>query len=214
MSVNRADQRRLLERQSDLPGNLAKVRVVAELASLLEGSSQTLSVLDVGCAGPTPFNQWRPLFAAYRFSPVISRAADEKPFSRSSPGSGEKGFGCSNHTFAVLSDPFRPRPEELGVASSDENDRGEDKAQRARRHAVRRVVSDAGNDLFDDSKARSFEKISNGRQSELVVVRRGAIGLPSEEPLPRHPNERISRSYANVGYKDTVVLQNLLELSE
>jgi 2-polyprenyl-3-methyl-5-hydroxy-6-metoxy-1,4-benzoquinol methylase len=48
-----------------LPGNLAKVRVVRELAARLERDGAPLSVLDVGCVGVTPFNQWRYLFARY-----------------------------------------------------------------------------------------------------------------------------------------------------
>jgi SAM-dependent methyltransferase len=41
-----------------LPGNLAKVRVLCRLADRLVQRSGPLRVLDVGCAGPTPFNHW------------------------------------------------------------------------------------------------------------------------------------------------------------
>lgn len=56
---------RLFARADLLPGNLAKVRVVAELARRLDSAPDALEVLDVGCVGPTPFNQWRYLFAEY-----------------------------------------------------------------------------------------------------------------------------------------------------
>ena len=46
-----------------LSGNLAKVKIVAELLALLESRPGPLEILDVGCAGPTPFNQWRYLLA-------------------------------------------------------------------------------------------------------------------------------------------------------
>jgi SAM-dependent methyltransferase len=48
-----------------LPGNLAKVRVVCELAARLARDGSPLTVLDVGCVGVTPFNQWRYLFRRF-----------------------------------------------------------------------------------------------------------------------------------------------------
>ena len=48
-----------------LPGNLAKVRVVCELAARLQREGTPLAVLDVGCVGVTPFNQWRYLFKRF-----------------------------------------------------------------------------------------------------------------------------------------------------
>ena len=48
-----------------LPGNLAKVRVICELAARLSREDGVLSVLDVGCVGVTPFNQWRYLFGRF-----------------------------------------------------------------------------------------------------------------------------------------------------
>ena len=48
-----------------LPGNLAKVRVVLELAERLQRESGPLRVLDAGCVGVTPFNQWRYLFKRF-----------------------------------------------------------------------------------------------------------------------------------------------------
>jgi 2-polyprenyl-3-methyl-5-hydroxy-6-metoxy-1,4-benzoquinol methylase len=48
-----------------LPGNLAKVRVVCELAARLASDAAPLNVLDVGCVGVAPFNQWRYLFRRF-----------------------------------------------------------------------------------------------------------------------------------------------------
>jgi 2-polyprenyl-3-methyl-5-hydroxy-6-metoxy-1,4-benzoquinol methylase len=63
-----------------LPGNLAKVRVVCELASRLEEGGAPLSVLDAGCVGVTPFNQWRYLFKRFpgriRFTGIDVRGLD------------------------------------------------------------------------------------------------------------------------------------------
>src|SRR6185436_19403336 len=42
-----------------LPGNLAKVRALCRLAGLLAERPGAIHVLDVGCAGPTPFNHWQ-----------------------------------------------------------------------------------------------------------------------------------------------------------
>ena len=52
----------LFDHEGLLPGNLAKVRVVCELAERLRRESGPLAVLDVGCVGVAPFNQWRYLF--------------------------------------------------------------------------------------------------------------------------------------------------------
>jgi 2-polyprenyl-3-methyl-5-hydroxy-6-metoxy-1,4-benzoquinol methylase len=48
-----------------LPGNLAKVRVVCELSERLRRDPAPLTVLDVGCVGVEPFNQWRYLFRRF-----------------------------------------------------------------------------------------------------------------------------------------------------
>lgn len=55
----------LLLRPELLTGNLAKLRVVVELAERLRASERPLAVVDVGCAGPTPFNLWDPLLTAW-----------------------------------------------------------------------------------------------------------------------------------------------------
>ena len=55
----------LEDRPGLLPGNLAKVRVVCELAARLSRESGVLRVLDVGCVGVTPFNQWRYLLTRF-----------------------------------------------------------------------------------------------------------------------------------------------------
>jgi len=63
-----------------LPGNLAKVHVVLELAERLRRDPAPLRVLDVGCVGPTPFNQWRYLFKRFpgriRFTGIDVRGLD------------------------------------------------------------------------------------------------------------------------------------------
>ena len=53
------------DREGLLPGNLAKVRIICELAERLRREPVPLTVLDVGCVGVTPFNQWRYLFKRF-----------------------------------------------------------------------------------------------------------------------------------------------------
>ena len=53
------------DRPDLLSGNLGKVRVICELARRLQQDANPLRVLDVGCVGPHPFNQWDYLFARY-----------------------------------------------------------------------------------------------------------------------------------------------------
>lgn len=55
----------LFERPELLTGNTAKIRVIVELADRLASAQRPLEILDVGCAGPTPFNQWRYLLAEF-----------------------------------------------------------------------------------------------------------------------------------------------------
>jgi 2-polyprenyl-3-methyl-5-hydroxy-6-metoxy-1,4-benzoquinol methylase len=47
-----------------LPGNLAKARLLLALEELVQERA-SLSVCDVGCVGPDPFNLWKPMFEHY-----------------------------------------------------------------------------------------------------------------------------------------------------
>lgn len=58
-------QARVLEPTlAHLPGNISKIRVLLALEELLV-ESERLSICDVGCVGPRPFNLWKPLFELY-----------------------------------------------------------------------------------------------------------------------------------------------------
>jgi 2-polyprenyl-3-methyl-5-hydroxy-6-metoxy-1,4-benzoquinol methylase len=63
--VSRSAASPLDDQEGLLPGNLAKVHVVLELAERLRRDPAPLRVLDVGCVGVTPFNQWRYLFKRF-----------------------------------------------------------------------------------------------------------------------------------------------------
>ncbi len=64
-----------------LPGNLAKLKILDELQRLVESRDTPLTVLDVGCVGPTPFNLWQAFFVAYgdriRLTGIDVRGIDE-----------------------------------------------------------------------------------------------------------------------------------------
>ncbi len=55
----------LFARPALLPGNLAKLKILDELQALVESRETPLSVLDVGCVGPTPFNLWESFLAVH-----------------------------------------------------------------------------------------------------------------------------------------------------
>lgn len=45
-----------------LPGNVAKVKAIREIANQIRSRSET-AILDIGCVGPAPFQFWEPLLA-------------------------------------------------------------------------------------------------------------------------------------------------------
>ena len=55
---------RLLGTGIPLAGNTGKVRAMIELARLIE-ATPNLSILDIGCIGPSPLEFWRPLLKLY-----------------------------------------------------------------------------------------------------------------------------------------------------
>lgn len=56
----------VFESKAPLAGNVAKVKVLDELASLLRDDS-VYRVLDIGCVGPSPLAFWEPLFPRLDF---------------------------------------------------------------------------------------------------------------------------------------------------
>jgi 2-polyprenyl-3-methyl-5-hydroxy-6-metoxy-1,4-benzoquinol methylase len=64
-SVDELDHlNRLIDTGVVLPGNTGKVRVLIELSRLIS-ETPGLSILDIGCIGPSPLDFWRSLFALY-----------------------------------------------------------------------------------------------------------------------------------------------------
>ena len=55
----------LFDRPTLLPGNLAKLKILDELQALVESQETPISILDVGCVGPTPYNLWEGFLSVY-----------------------------------------------------------------------------------------------------------------------------------------------------
>jgi SAM-dependent methyltransferase len=79
------------DRPDLLPGNLGKVRVICELARRLQEKPGALRVLDVGCVGPFPFNQWDYLFTRFPGRIQLS-GVDVRGLDRARAAARERGY--------------------------------------------------------------------------------------------------------------------------
>jgi 2-polyprenyl-3-methyl-5-hydroxy-6-metoxy-1,4-benzoquinol methylase len=79
------------DRPDLLPGNLGKVRVICELGRRLQERPGPLRVLDVGCVGPQPFNQWDYLFTRYP-DRIRLTAVDVRGLERARAVARERGY--------------------------------------------------------------------------------------------------------------------------